>query len=141
MDNATESKENCDMLEFQVQTSARDDMVDITALVSKAIGELDCEEGTVLVWVPHTTAAVTVNEGADPDVVRDIKFEMDKIVPWQDGYHHAEGNTAAHIKSSMFGCDQLIPVRDGRPVLGTWQTIWFCEFDGPRRRRVMVGRV
>ena len=110
------------------------------ARVAAAIGELEVEEGTVLVWVPHTTAAVTINEGADPDVPRDIKYELDKIVPWQDGYHHAEGNTAAHIKSSLFGCEQLVPVSGGRPRLGTWQSIWFCEFDGPRRRRVRVTR-
>ena len=129
------------MVEFNVRTGTRDDMVDITAEVGQAIRELGVEDGAVLVWVPHTTAAVTVNEGADPDVVRDIKYELDKIVPWEDGYHHGEGNTAAHIKSSFFGCDQLIPVSGGRPRLGTWQTIWFCEFDGPRNRRVQISRL
>jgi secondary thiamine-phosphate synthase enzyme len=91
------------------------------------------------VWVPHTTAAVTVNEGADPDVVRDMSAALDRIAPWEAGYRHAEGNAAAHVKSSLFGCDQVVPVENGRLVLGTWQTLWLCDFDGPRRRRVKVG--
>jgi secondary thiamine-phosphate synthase enzyme len=116
-------------------------MVDITAEVSAAARELGVDDGAVLVWVPHTTAGVTVNEGADPDVPRDMLMEMDKMVPWEDGYRHAEGNSAAHIKSSMVGCDQVLPVRDGQLDLGTWQTVWFCEFDGPRDRRVRVTRL
>ena len=126
------------MVELQVRTSGRTEFVDITAEVQQAVGELGVENGAVMVWVPHTTAGITVNEGADPDVVRDMDAALDRIVPWDDGYRHAEGNSAAHIKSSLYGCSAMIPVSGGRLALGTWQTIWFCEFDGPRRRRATV---
>ena len=126
------------MVEFTVQTGGRTDLVDVTGRVQAAVGELELTDGAVLVYVPHTTAAVTVNEGADPDVVRDISMELDRLVPWEDGYAHAEGNSAAHIKSSLVGCSELLIVRGGRLVLGTWQKVWFCDFDGPRRRRILV---
>ena len=126
------------MVEFAVRTRGRTDFVDITPQVQAAVAELGLTDGAVLVWTPHTTAAVTVNEGADPDVVRDMADALDAIVPWQKGWRHAEGNTAAHVKSSLFGCDQIVPVRDGRLDLGTWQVVWYCEFDGPRTRRVRV---
>ncbi len=126
------------MIEFEVETSARTDFVDVTARVAAAAAELGVADGAVLVWVPHTTAAITVNEGADPDVVRDMATILDRLVPWEGGYRHAEGNAAAHVKSSLYGCSTMIPIRGGRPALGTWQTIWFCDFDGPRRRRVQV---
>jgi secondary thiamine-phosphate synthase enzyme len=126
------------MFDFNVQTGGRTDFVDITSQVQQALAKLDAVDGAVLVFVPHTTAAVTINEGADPDVVRDIDMELGKVVPLQDGYHHAEGNSAAHIKSTLVGCTEIVPVSGGRLVLGTWQKIWFCEFDGPRRRRVIV---
>ena len=129
------------MVELEISTAGRTDFVDLNARIQAAVTELGVTDGAVVLWVPHTTAAVTVNEGADPDVVRDMADALDRIVPWDGGWRHAEGNTAAHVKSSMFGCDQIVPVLDGRPVLGTWQTIWFCEFDGPRRRRVLVGEV
>ncbi|MFH1842677.1 MAG: secondary thiamine-phosphate synthase enzyme YjbQ [bacterium] len=129
------------MVEFSIQTGGSTDFVDATAQVQAAAEELGIEEGAVLVYVPHTTAAVTINEGADPAVVRDIDMELDKIVPLQDGYRHAEGNSAAHIKSSLFGCSELVVVSGGRLVLGTWQKIWFCEFDGPRRRRIVVQKL
>jgi len=125
-------------MELSVRTSSRSDMVDITSEVQAAVLELGVENGAVLIWVPHTTAAVTINEGADPDVRRDMLMELDKMVPWEDGYRHAEGNSAAHIKSSLIGCDQIVPVRDGRLDLGTWQAVWLCEFDGPRNRRVRI---
>jgi secondary thiamine-phosphate synthase enzyme len=126
------------MVEFAVRTRGRTDFVDITPQAQAAVAELGLTDGAVLVWTPHTTAAVTVNEGADPDVVRDMADALDAIVPWQKGWRHAEGNTAAHVKSSLFGCDQIVPVRDGRLDLGTWQVVWYCEFDGPRTRRVRV---
>lgn len=129
------------MIEFEISTTGRTDFVDLNARVQAAIAELGLSDGTIMLWVPHTTAAVTVNEGADPDVVRDMADALDRLVPWDGGWRHAEGNTAAHVKSSLFGCDQLVAVVGGRPVLGTWQTIWFCEFDGPRRRRVLVSEV
>lgn len=129
------------MIEFEVRTSGRTDFVNITSQVQAAATELGVTDGAVLVWVPHTTAAVTVNEGADPDVVRDMSAALDRIAPWEAGYRHAEGNAAAHVKSSLFGCDQTVSVSGGQLALGTWQAIWFCEFDGPRQRRVRVGAV
>jgi secondary thiamine-phosphate synthase enzyme len=124
--------------EFAVRTGGRTCFVDITAQVQEVVAELGLIDGAVLVFVPHTTAAVTLNEGADPDVVRDLDMELGKIVPLADGYRHAEGNSAAHLKSSLVGCSEIVPVAGGRLALGTWQTIWFCEFDGPRQRRVQV---
>jgi len=123
---------------FTVRTNRRTDLVDITDQVATIVAESGVEEGTCLVYVPHTTAAVTINENADPSVRRDIEMELDKIVPWSDGYRHGEGNSAAHIKSSLVGCSALIPVSGGRLTLGTWQGIYFCEFDGSRTRRVIV---
>jgi secondary thiamine-phosphate synthase enzyme len=110
--------------------------------VEEAVAALGVIDGAVLVHVPHTTAAVTVNEGADPDVVTDLLRRLDELVPWSDpADRHGEGNSAAHLKSSLIGCDQVLPVRGGRLALGTWQAVFFCEFDGPRRRRVLVTRV
>jgi secondary thiamine-phosphate synthase enzyme len=129
------------MQEFSIQTTGRTGFISITAQVEVAVRELGIEEGAVLVYCPHTTGAVTINEGADPDVVRDLDMELGRIVPFEDGYRHGEGNSAAHIKSSLVGCSELVAVSGGRLVLGTWQTIYFCEFDGPRRRRVLVQRV
>ncbi len=126
------------MLERELKTSSRTDFVDATGLVQAVVDELEITDGVVVVFNPHTTAAVTINEGADPDVVRDMSVALDRIVPWQDDYHHAEGNAAAHIKASMFGSSVTVIVQDGRLQLGTWQKIWFCEFDGPRRRRLWV---
>jgi len=121
-----------------VKTGSRVEMMDITSEVTEAIRKEGVAEGMALVFVPHTTAAVTINENADPSVVRDILTETNKIVPLEDGYEHAEGNAAAHIKSSLFGPSLMLVVSGGRPVLGTWQAIYFCEFDGPRRRKVHV---
>jgi len=121
-----------------VKTGSRVEMMDITSEVTEAIRKEGVAEGMALVFVPHTTAAVTINENADPSVVRDILTETNKIVPLEDGYQHAEGNAAAHIKSSLFGPSLMLIVSGGRPVLGTWQAIYFCEFDGPRRRQVHV---
>jgi secondary thiamine-phosphate synthase enzyme len=121
-----------------VPTTSRVQMIDITAEVAEAIRKENVADGLAVVLVPHTTAGVTINENADPTVVRDILTEMNKVVPFEDGYHHAEGNSAAHIKSSLFGPSLTLIVAGGRPVLGTWQAIYFCEFDGPRRRTVHV---
>lgn len=126
------------MLKRELKTKGRTDFVDATGLVQAAVDELEISDGVVVVFNPHTTAAVTINEGADPDVVRDMSAALERIVPWQDGYHHAEGNAAAHIKASMFGSSVTVIVEDGRLQLGTWQKIWFCEFDGPRQRRLWV---
>jgi len=126
------------MREISLQTGGRTDFVDLTGRVQAVVSESGFQEGVVVVFNPHTTAAVTINEGADPDVVRDMTAALDRIVPWRDGYHHAEGNAAAHIKASMFGSSVTVIVTAGRLRLGTWQKIWFCEFDGPRSRRIWV---
>ncbi len=126
------------MIERELNTSGRTDFVDATGLVAEAVNELGLTDGVVVVFCPHTTAALTINEGADPDVVRDMSVSLDTIVPWQAGYHHAEGNAAAHIKASMFGSSVQVIVADSQLCLGTWQKIWFAEFDGPRRRRLWV---
>jgi len=127
-----------DIQQFEVATSSRSELIDITTEVQKAVDASSFGEGYCLVFVPHTTAAVTINEGADPAVRRDIVAELDKVIPWSDGYGHAEGNSAAHIKTSLVGSSELILVSGGRLVLGTWQSVYFCEFDGPRRRKVQV---
>jgi len=121
-----------------VKTSSRVEMVDITAQVADAIRDEGIQDGLAVVFVPHTTAGVTINENADPDVARDIRSHLDKLVPPNEGYAHAEGNADAHIKSSLFGPSLVLIVSGGRPVLGTWQAVYFCEGDGPRRRKVHV---
>lgn len=126
------------MQTFTVKTAGRAQMIDITDGVAGAIGREGVAEGIAVVFVPHTTAGVTINENADPTVVRDILAETAKIAPRDDGYHHTEGNSDAHIKSSLFGPSLTVLVSGGRPVLGTWQGIYFCEFDGPRTRKVHV---
>ena len=123
---------------LEVRTSARSELLDITDSVAGAVKESGVSEGICMVYVPHTTAAVSINENADPSVKRDILMEIDKVIPYEDRYSHMEGNSAAHIKSSLFGISELIPVSGGFLQLGTWQGIIFCEFDGPRRRKVYV---
>ncbi|MHC4563267.1 MAG: secondary thiamine-phosphate synthase enzyme YjbQ [Planctomycetota bacterium] len=114
-------------------------MLDITPQVAAIVQSSGIREGTVTVYVPHTTAGVTINENADPDVIHDVLTALDEAVPWrQDFYRHSEGNSAAHVKSSMMGCSAAIPVIDGQMTLGTWQSIFFCEFDGSRTRKVIV---
>ena len=124
--------------QFELRTTSHTQMVDITAKVQKIVTECGVQDGICMVFIPHTTAAVTINENADPDVVRDFTMEINKIVPWEDGYYHMEGNSAAHLKSSMIGFSEQVIIEDGRLVLGTWQDIYFCEYDGPRRRKVIV---
>ena len=121
-----------------VKTKAQTEMVDITAEIKKIVRTSDVGEGLCMVYVPHTTAAVTINECADPSVKADILMVLNKIIPWDAGYRHLEGNSAAHIKSSLVGASELIAVEKGSLVLGTWQGIFFCEFDGPRTRKVHV---
>ncbi|RKZ14618.1 YjbQ family protein [bacterium] len=128
------------MIEITVPTGARTDFVDVTRQVQTAVTELDLVDGAVAVFNPHTTAGVTINEGADPDVVRDLDLILDRVVPWSGGYRHAEGNAAAHAKASMTGSSVTVLVRNGKLQLGTWQTIWFCDFDGPRQRKLWVGK-
>jgi secondary thiamine-phosphate synthase enzyme len=123
---------------FQVKTSAKTDFIDVTRLVQEAIQKIGVKEGICFIFVPHTTAAITINENADPSVSRDIIMEINKIVPFQDRYQHLEGNSPAHIKASLLGPSQIVFVESGKLALGTWQGIFFCEFDGPRSRKVYV---
>jgi secondary thiamine-phosphate synthase enzyme len=126
------------MKEISLETHSRVEMIDITAAVQKAAGEEKIEEGICLVYTPHTTAAVTINENADPDVPRDILAALDRAVPFSANYRHAEGNSAAHVKSSLVGASELVIIENDRLILGTWQSIFFCEFDGPRSRKVII---
>ena len=123
---------------IELKTHGRTELIDITGFVASTVKASSVKEGTAFVFVPHTTAAVTINENADPDVKRDILMEMNKAIPFDDGYSHAEGNSAAHIKSSLFGAGQAVIITGGKLLLGTWQSIYFCEFDGPRNRRFYV---
>jgi secondary thiamine-phosphate synthase enzyme len=124
---------------FSLRTRSRTALVDITSEVHEAVRELGIEDGAVVVYVPHTTAGVTVNESADSDVAADIERKLAELVPASGRYDHAEGNSDAHIKSTLVGCSQVLLVQGGRLVLGTWQGVFFCEFDGPRTRQVVVG--
>ena len=124
--------------EIDVKTSGRNEFVDITGKVAGAIAEAGVKEGLCLVYVPHTTAAVTINENADPSVKADILETLSKLVPASAGYSHMEGNSDAHIKATLVGGSERIIVKGGKPVLGTWEGIFFCEFDGPRSRRFFV---
>ncbi|WP_291325098.1 secondary thiamine-phosphate synthase enzyme YjbQ [Desulfovibrio sp. UCD-KL4C] len=123
---------------LNIRTNVRDEMIDITGMVRKIIRDKGWSSGAILLYCPHTTGAVTVNEGADPDVVRDIIVNLRKLVPHAGDYQHAEGNSDAHIKTSMFGPEQMLIVEGGEIMLGTWQKIFFCEFDGPRNRNLWV---
>jgi len=123
---------------IEVRTSDRCQLVDITAEVQRALSARGPVDGAALVYVPHTTAGVTINENADPSVAADILEHLEKLVPKGRGYRHREGNADAHIKATLTGFSQLVPVREGRLELGTWQGIFLCEFDGPRTRRVLV---
>ena len=124
--------------EFSVRTRSRTEFVDITGQVSKIVQESKVSSGLAIVFVPHTTAAVTVNENADPSVQHDILADLNRLIPFAGPYQHTEGNSAAHIKSSLVGPSETLLIENGRPVLGTWQGVYFCEFDGPRTRKVWV---
>jgi secondary thiamine-phosphate synthase enzyme len=124
--------------EIVIHSSSRIQMVPIVGEVESIIAESGVQEGMCHLWVPHTTAAVTINENADPDVVRDILYATGKVFPMNDRFQHSEGNSDAHIKSSLFGPSLSCIIHEGRLLLGTWQGVYFCEFDGPRRRRCFV---
>ncbi|WP_457622543.1 secondary thiamine-phosphate synthase enzyme YjbQ [Persephonella sp.] len=123
---------------IEVVTQKRTHFEDITDAVQEVIDESGIDEGICCVYVPHTTAGVFINENADPDVKWDIEKTLDKLIPWEDHYSHIEGNAAAHIKSVLTGNSLYIPVKNGKLLLGTWQGIFFAEFDGPRDRKVIV---
>ncbi len=123
---------------INVRSSQRSEFIDITEKINEVIKETGVLSGICYVYVPHTTAAVTINEGADPSVHRDIQNALTRLVPQEMNYSHREGNADAHIKSSIIGTSQLVIIDEGRLVLGTWQAVYFCEFDGPRHRRVTL---
>lgn len=127
------------MVSLTISTAARCEMIDITGRIAEEVRKSGIRGGTCRIFVPHTTAAITINENADPDVPRDILTALDRIVPLSGGYRHAEGNAAAHVKASLFGASQTVFIEGGRLVLGTWQSLFFCEFDGPRTRKVLIG--
>jgi len=124
--------------QVEIATRKQTEFISVTSQIQDIVNQSGVEEGICYIYTPHTTAAVTINEDADPNVVKDITSELDKIVPFQDAYLHSEGNSAAHIKSSLIGASETVLIENGRLMLGTWQGIFFCEFDGPRRRRVFV---
>ena len=124
---------------IHVKTRSRIEMLDITSSVQKEISKSKISDGLCLVYVPHTTAGITINEGADPAVCKDIMDKLNELVPANAGYRHMEGNADSHIKASLMGSSVHVMVENGHLVLGTWQKIFFCEFDGPRSRRAYVG--
>lgn len=126
------------MYPLEVSTQYRTQLVDITNQVRDVLARAPVKSGCLVVFVPHTTAAVTINENADPDVVRDILHQVNQTIPFEGDYKHDEGNSAAHIKASLFGSSVTVLIEEGRLLLGRWQGIFFCEFDGPRQRNAWV---
>ena len=124
--------------EITIKTNTQTQILDITAQIQKVVSESGIAEGLCCVFVPHTTAGVTINENADPSVKHDIIMELSKVIPFNDNYSHLEGNSAAHIKASIIGSSVNVPVKNDNLLLGTWQGICFCEFDGPRTRKFYV---
>ncbi len=123
---------------INVRSRTRTEFVDITDKVQEVLKEAGVTSGVCYLYVPHTTAAVTVNEGADPSVQHDVLAVLNRLVPFEGDYRHREGNSSAHIKASLIGISQNVLIEEGRLVLGTWQSVFFCEFDGPRHRRVAL---
>jgi len=126
------------LYQFTLVTKRQQEFVDITGFLRQAIAEAGVTAGLAVVYCPHTTAGITINENADPDVVRDILATLDRVFPVRGDYRHYEGNSHAHLKSSFVGAEKTVIIRDGKPLLGTWQSVFFCEFDGPRERRVFI---
>jgi len=126
------------MIKIEISTHSRTEMIDITSKIKEVVRKSDFKNGICYIFVPHTTAGVTINENADPTVVKDILTELNKVIPFDGHYQHLEGNSAAHIKASLIGSSEVVLIEEGRLVLGTWQGIYFAEFDGPRRRKVLV---
>ncbi|RMH80352.1 MAG: YjbQ family protein [Acidobacteria bacterium] len=126
------------MAVIRIRNTKHTSFVNITSQVREVVKNSGVKSGLCLVYVPHTTACVFINEGADPDVIRDIAYSLEKLIPWKDNYAHSEGNSAAHIRSSLIGNSRVIPIEDGDLMLGTWEAIFLAEFDGPRERKVIV---
>lgn len=125
-------------IEVTIKTHNRNELQDITSILQEEIDKHQIPDGKITIWIPHTTAAVTINENADPDVQVDMITGLNRISPNLNAYRHMEGNSDSHIKSSMLGCNQDLIVYNGRIFLGTWQGVYFCEFDGPRTRRILI---
>ena len=123
---------------LKVKTNAKTELIDITSEIQNLVRSSNIKDGFCMLYVPHTTAAITINESADPSVKADILMILNKIIPWEAGYRHLEGNSPAHIKSTIVGASELVVIENEKLVLGTWQGIFFCEFDGPRTRKVNV---
>jgi secondary thiamine-phosphate synthase enzyme len=121
---------------LEIETHARTEFIPLTKRITREASEIIAGSGALLIYVPHTTAGVCVNEGADPDVVGDLARVLDRLAPWKADYRHAEGNAAAHVKAALVGTSVTVPVRESKLRLGRWQEIFFCEFDGPRGRTV-----
>ncbi len=126
------------MAVIKVRTTKHTSFVNITNQVREIVKNLGVRSGICIVYVPHTTACLFINEGADPDVIRDIAYSVEKLIPWRDSYAHSEGNSAAHIRSAIIGNSRVIPIENGDLVLGTWEAVFLAEFDGPRERKVIV---
>lgn len=124
--------------EISVLTQSKNQFIDITSHLAELLKEENISDGYGLVFIPHTTAGLTINENADPDVVRDLLMAFEHVAPNNLPYRHGEGNSPAHLKASLVGMERMVPVRDGRLALGVWQGVYLCEFDGPRTRRVLV---
>lgn len=121
-----------------IKTGKATEFLEVTQKISYLVQESGISDGICLLFVPHTTAGITINENADPDVKNDMLLAMNKLIPFNDEYRHAEGNSAAHIKASLLGCSLQLIIQNGRLLLGTWQGIYFCEFDGPRQRKLFI---
>lgn len=125
-------------MEFQIRTSEEQEFIDITSIINEAIRKKGIENGTAVVFVPHTTAGITINENADPTVVEDMLMMLNRVFPVKGDYRHYEGNSHAHIKTSLMGSSCSLIIRNGKLKLGTWQGVYFCEFDGPRTRKIYI---
>ena len=123
---------------LSVKTKSRTELIDITSQIAEQVKQSGVSNGLCMLYVPHTTGAVTINESADPSVRRDIQMILNQIVPWEANYKHLEGNSPAHVKATLVGASELLAIENGALVLGTWQGIFFCEFDGPRTRKIHV---
>ena len=123
---------------LNVKTKSRTELIDITSQIAEQVRQSGVSDGLCMLYVPHTTGAVTINESADPSVRGDIQMVLNQIVPWEANYKHLEGNSPAHVKATLVGATELLAIENGALVLGTWQGIFFCEFDGPRTRKIHV---
>jgi secondary thiamine-phosphate synthase enzyme len=121
-----------------IKTHVKTELIDITSHIEEVVSQKNIKEGLCLLFVPHTTAAITINESADPNVKSDMLMVLNQMVPWKADYRHLEGNSPAHVKSSLIGASELIAIKSGRLILGRWQGLFFCEFDGPRQRKLHI---